>query len=202
MPQSSSPFPYKVEYFDIETANVFHREYEVDDFLNTYWILQTILPTRFYEYNGKFFFSYLVDNITYEVGPESLIKAYTWDFGSHNYDARNLKHFTDGTKLTLPYQIRHQGQNNRYIIAHIHLRDNSDALLIYDKSTNECKFTKSIYFRPILVSNEFLLFWVPHEWLKYLVREGILDEKNQQIFENLMNAEEEQNPIVIKYYFK
>ena len=201
IPQRSNSFPYKIDYYDIEKANVFHREYEVDNYLNTYWVAETMSPTRFYEYNGKFFFSYLVDNVTYEVGQESLIKAYTWDFGRHNYDARNLN-VVPGVKKILPYRIRFQGQNNRYVIACIHLQDDSDALLIYDKYTNECKFTKSIYVRLRHVSNEYVLFWVPHEWLKYLVSEEMLDETNRQIFKNLMNAKEEQNPIVIKYYFK
>jgi len=30
----------------------------------------------------------------------------------------------------------------------------------------------------------------------------MLDETNQQKFEDLINAKEEENPVIIKYYFK
>jgi hypothetical protein len=202
---------YRIYYYDMEEAKIFHQEYEVDDFFNTYAFLSLDFHTRFYEHHGKWFFSHFVDNVTYEVGPDSLTKAYTWDFGRHNYDPGKLDLPNAPSSIsTLPYRIIFQEQNNRYLMALIALRksiSNALVFLMYDKSTNECKyierFTESVDFLPRKVSNEYVLSWCSHRGvLENYVSEEMLDETNLQKFKDLMNAEEEMNPIVIKYYFK
>lgn len=140
-----------------------------------------------------------------------MIKAYTWDFGRHNYDAKKLNLPNDPSSITsLPYRIFFQGQNNRYLMALIRLHNSIlDAVvyLMYDKSTSECKyierFTESVDFLPRKVSNEYVLSWCSHRGaLENYVSEEMLDETNRQKFNDLMNAKEEMNPIIIKYYFK
>jgi len=78
--------------------------------------------------------------------------------------------------------------------------------LIYDKATNECKyiesFTESVDFLSKKISNEYVLSWCNHGELEDFVSEEMLDETNRQKFKDLMNAKEEQNTIVIKYFFK
>ena len=81
-----------------------------------------------------------------------------------------------------------------------------NANLMYDKSTQECKFIarleESVRFCPKIVTNEYVLSFCNHgELEKYVTRE-MLDEVNRQKFDDLMNAKEEENPIIIKYYFK
>ena len=59
-----------------------------------------------------------------------------------------------------------------------------------------------IFRHPKIVTNEYVLSFCNHgELEKYVTRE-MLDEVNRQKFDDLMNAKEEENPIIIKYYFK
>jgi len=207
---SSGINSYRISYYDMEEAKIFHQEYEVDPFFNTFAFVSSVRHTHFYEYHGKWFFYHFVDNVTYEVGPDFLIKAYAWDFGRHNYDAKkiNLPN-TPSSISTLPYRIILQGQNNRYLMALIRLRNSvSDAsvYLIHDKSTNECKyiegFTESVDFLPKKVSNEYALSWCSHRGvLENYVSEEMLNEPNRQKFIDLMDSKKEMNPIIIKYYF-
>jgi hypothetical protein len=203
---------YRINYYNVEENKILHQEYEEDPFLNTAMFGSLTSHTPFYEYHGKWFFYRFVDRITYEVGSDSLIKAYTWDFGRHNYDAKklDLPNNNDPSSInTLPYRLNLQGQNNRYIMAQIRLRDEISAAgvyLIYDKSVNECKyierFTESVDFLPRKVTNEYILSWCTHGALERYVTEEMLDEINRPHFRNLMNLVEEENPIIIKYYFK
>lgn len=198
----------KINYYDVRENKMIHKEYEEDEFLNNYAFSPFAPP--FYEYNGNYYFYRLLDNETYEVGLDSLKKAYTWDFGKHNYDAKKLNLPDDPSSIsTLPYRINVQGQNNRYVMAYIYLRNNLlavGAYLIHDKSTNECKFiehfTESIDFIPRKITNEYVLTWYEHGELENYISEEMLDENNRKKFHKLLNATEEMNPVIVKYYFK
>jgi len=197
---------YKINYYDVRENKMIRKEYEEDEHLNNFFHIPTS-HTSFYEYRGKYFFYRLVDNTTYEVGADSLIKAYTWDFGKYNYDAKNLNLPNDPWSITtLSYRIDVQGQNNRYLLANILLVDNKGVYLIHDKSTNECKyiehFTEPVDFIPRKVTNEYVLSWCEHGALENYISEEMLDETNRQRFRKLLNTKEEMNPIIIKYYFK
>jgi hypothetical protein len=104
-----------------------------------------------------------------------------------------------------PYRLSLQGQNNRYVLAEIRLSTEKYANLMYDKSTNESKyiekFDEAERFSPYVVTNKYVLAYCYHgELPKYVTRE-ILDKKNRQKYDEFTNAKEEQNPVIIKYYF-
>lgn len=196
---------HKINYYNIKENKIIHKYYEEDELLNKYAIVPFAPP--FYEYNGNYYFYRLVDKETYEVGLNSLKKAYTWDFGKYNYDAKKLNLPDDpGSIITLPYRIIVQGQNNRYVMAYIYLKNNIPAYLIHDKSIDECKyiehFTESVDFIPRKITNEYVLTWYQHGELENYISEKMLDENNRKIFHKLLNASEEMNPIIVKYYFK
>lgn len=202
---------YKINYQDVVKNEIIYKDYKVDAFFDNNAHLPGFAHTVFYNYDGKWFFSHLADNVTYEVGIDSLIKAYTWDFGKYNYDAKNLNlPYGDPFAIDpLPYKINLQGQNNRFLLAHISLRNytpKAGVHLIYDKSIDECKyiekFVESVQFNPRKVTNEYVLTWSEHGALENYITEEMLDEENRQKFQKLLDAEEEQNPILIKYYFK
>jgi len=202
----------RINYYNIEENRFIHQEYEDDSFFAVFFFISLTSPTPFYEYHGKWFFYRFIDNITYEVGQDSLIKAYQWDFGRYNYDPKHLDlpNRNDWASInTLPYRINLQGQNNKYVIAHIELRNlipKAGAYLMYDKSANECKyiehFTESVDFLPRKVTNEYVLTFCTHGELEKYITQEMLDNTNRKKFEALMNAKEEQNPVIIKYYFK
>lgn len=196
---------YKINYYNIKENRIIHKDYEEDELLNNNAIVPFAPP--FYEYNGNYYFYRLVDKETYEVGLNSLKKAYTWDFGKYNYDAKKLNLPDDpGSIITLSYRIIVQGQNNRYVMAYIYLQNNIPAYLIHDKSIDECKyiehFTESVDFIPRKITNEYVLTWYQHGELENYISEEMLDENNRKIFHKLLNASEEMNPVIVKYYFK
>ena len=202
----------KINYYNIEENRFVHQEYEDDSFLDTFYFISKTSPTPFYEYHGKWFFYRFVDNMTYEVGQDSLIKAYQWDFGRYNYDPKHLDlpDRNDHTSISaLPYTINLQGQNNKFVIAQIRLRNwspESGVYLMYDKSTNACKFIEHfdepVDFLPRKVTNEYVLTFYTHGELDKYITPAMLDNANRKKFDALMNAKEEQNPVIIKYYFK
>ena len=189
---------------------ILHQEYEEN------WFTERFANNVLYEYHGKWYFFRIFDNETYELGSESLVKVYTWDFGKFNYDTNKMS-FPDKISHDImqmaevakrfPFRIPVQGQNNRYIMAQILLKNDVAANLIYDKSIHECKFiehfTEVVEFQPYIVTNEYVLSWCRHGALEKYVTEEMLDEDNRQKFRVLINTvEEELNPVIIKYYFK
>jgi len=201
--------PSGITYYDAEESTIIHQEYELDSFFSrSLLVIGSFIPSRFYCYQEKWFFSHYVDNETYEIGEQSLIKAYTWDFGRYNYDPKKLNIPLDPSipRSPFPYNIRFQSQNNKYVMAYCSKNRETNFSLIYDKSTDKCKliehFTESVDFLPIEVTNEYVLSHSSHGELKNFISEEMLDENNRQIFKDLMNSKEEENPIIIKYYFK
>jgi uncharacterized protein YbcC (UPF0753/DUF2309 family) len=77
---------------------------------------------------------------------------------------------------------------------------------IYDKSLQKGKFidgfTESVRLNPTIVTDDYMLSYCNDGELHNYITEQMLDEKNRQILEDLNNAEDEQNPVIIKYYFK
>jgi len=205
--------PFYIAYYDIEEKKILSQEYENYS--------RNSLP-GFYFYNNRWYFKPVYDNMIYEVAPNSLIESYSLDFGKFNYKIKEEifpRTLTQGlttssqidAKLTeaqnkYPYRIRYQGQNYKYVIAQIMLKNEENSVLIYDKSINESKFIKIfadlVDFFPYIVTNEYVLSWCQHGALEKHISEEMLDETNRQKFKKLINTVGELNPVIIKYYFK
>ena len=83
--------------------------------------------------------------------------------------------------------------------------------IIYNKETGETKyvlnFDENVWFNSyrgeeVIVTDEYVL--MPIQWvdLEKRVTKDMLNEKQQAILEELLQADMEQNPVLIKYYFK
>ena len=204
-------------YYDIETKTIQVQEYK--NFSRHY-------PFKLNHYNGRWYISSTFDNVVYALEPDSLIEAFTLDFGKLNYKLaedvfpRELR-ASLGLSLApasvvwaklleitekYPYKIFNLGQNNRYVIVRIDKKTDEFVYLFYDKSTHESKvinrFEESVGFLPVTVTNEYVLSYCNHEDLDKHITAEMLDEANRQKFKDLMNAKEEENPVIIKYYFK
>jgi len=201
--------PFHVIYYDMEENKVLHQEYEEKHGNN-------FSDQLFYEYHDQWYFSRLWDNTTYQLGSNSLIKSYIFDFGKQNYninkmemhvEIRDPKNDPRRFAEQFPYQIHSQGQNNRYVMARIRQpRENRRLNIMYDKSSQECKiierFDESVIFNPIMVTGEFVLCYCYHGELEEYVTEEMLDESNRKKLEAVMKVKHELNPVIIKYYFK
>ena len=202
---------HKIVYYDIEKMEFLHQEYEENVAMGT---IGNVSP--FYEYRGQWYFYRTFDNDTYLLGSEFLEKAYTWDFGKDAYDIRkvdflenlDLMSRVEAAKLRFPYWMSYQGQNNRYVMAQIRLKGIEYVYgnVMYDKSTHESKyikqFTESVDFRPLIVTNKFVINYCSHGLLEDYLTEEMLDEKNRKIFETYKEIRQELNPVIIKYHFK
>ena len=203
---------YRIHFVDVGLGEVTHREYEDDPFLNSFLFFAETAHTPFFWYNGNWYFYRFVDRVTYRVEADGLVPAFTWDFGRHNFDAGNLPiaNRREPTGITsLPWQINNQGQSNRFVIMDIFLTQLTSPygfVIIHDKAANEAKlidrWTEGVRFLPRKITNEYVLAWAFHDMLDRYVTEDMLDDANRQRFINLMNARDEENPIIIKYFFK
>jgi hypothetical protein len=95
------------------------------------------------------------------------------------------------------------GQNNRYVIAQI-LFKGEFVNAIYDKSSGACKyiphFTEQVLFRPIIITNDYVLGYCNPGELEQYVTEGMLDEESLKEYNQLIHLDA--NPIILKYHFK
>ena len=197
-----SPFDqYRIFYYDMNEMKIIRQEFEEKSF--------TRLITSFYEYRGQWYFYRSYSSETYEILPDSLDYAYSWDFGKFNYDIKKISENSAHNQETdnrLPYRFQLQGQNNLYVIAEIRIKNDVPAYLIYNKSTHTCtfiqRFKESVNFRPNVVTNEYVLSFCRHGELSNFVTDEMLDESNRQKLEILRNEKDEMNPTIIKYYFK
>ena len=210
-----------VNYFDIVDNQITYQAYDLKESSEGY-------STSTYYYRNQLFLSYSLDNETYIVGKDSIVKAYTWDFGKYNYDRNILtptlpEQVRDSRDYTMderrqrfediyrgiPYQIYFQSQNNKYVIARIMLGGSGFSLdnpnfanLIYDKSTQEIKNFPQLTVNPFILTNEYLLTYCSHGTLDKYINSEMLDNVNQKKINDLRNEPDELNPIIIKYYFK
>ena len=101
---------------------------------------------------------------------------------------------------------------DKYIFASVLWKDNDHrANIIYDKSTGKSKyiieFDEKVWFNSyrgeeIIVTDQYAM--MPIQWvdLEKRVTKEMLNDKQQIILEKLLQADREQNPILIKYWFK
>ena len=98
------------------------------------------------------------------------------------------------------YMIHSVRHNQKYVLASLCWKD-------YDQTKYVLNFDENVWFNSyrgevVLVTDEYVL--MPIQWvdLEKRVTKDMLDEKQQAILEELLQADMEQNPVLIKYYFK
>lgn len=173
----------------------------------------------FYSYNGKTFFSTALRHQVYEVTVDGLLPAYIWDFGKHNITEGTLEYYLNikdekrnkriiddcGTDL-LPYCLQEQNQNARFCYASLRRRMKSarDPMthVFYDKKKQEgyafdeladgCRMNFPLYFGDDYMLTD--VFYENREQYK-----SILPESE---YKKLENMKEDDNPYLLKLYFK
>lgn len=160
--------------------------------------------------------------VVYKIGKEGLEVAFQFDFGTYTREGTTAV-FSSEAKIYIskqteelfaqfPYLIQAVRHNSKYVFASLSLKDiNHWANIIYDKSTGKSKFildfAEQVEFNShrgeeIIVTDEYVL--MPVQWidLEKRIRKEMLDDKNKEIFEKLLGAKMELNPVLIKYRFK
>ena len=207
--------PHKIIYYDLVEEKLLHEEYNESYRLGSF----SNIP---YQYQNDWFFFRPIDLEVYKLGTKGLEVAFEFDFGSSTRKGTDIT-FTKESERDLyksideifnqsDYLIHSVRHNNRYIFASLSIKDMDDrSNVIYDKATGKSKliseFTEGVLFNSyrmeeIIVTDEYVL--MPTQWvdLEKRVRKEMLNDEQRIIFEKLINSEMEENPILIKYWFK
>lgn len=207
--------PEKIFYYNLDEQELLHEEFKEDKRLGSF----SNIP---YQYKGEWFFYRPVHPIVYKIGKKQLEVAFRFDFGTYTKEGTTAV-FSKESEYSLTktvneffsqfsYLIHSVRHNNKYVFASLSRIDLDDkANIIYDKSTGESKyilqFKEKVLFnayrgQEIIVTDEYVL--MPSQWIdldKYITKD-MLDDKQKIIFEELLKSEMEENPILIKYWFK
>lgn len=207
--------PKKIAYFDLNKQKLLHEEFEEDMAIGSY----SQIP---YQYKDEWFFYRPFHPIVYKIEKKQLEASFKFDFGKYTKDGRTAvlsqeakMNFTKNKEemyAQFSYMIQAVRHNDKYIFASVLWKDNDHrANIIYDKSTGKSKyiieFDEKVWFNSyrgeeIIVTDQYAM--MPIQWvdLKKRVTKEMLNDKQQIILEKLLQANMEQNPILIKYWFK
>ena len=207
--------PKKIIYYNLTEQKLLHEEFEEDREIGSY-------SNEPYLYDNKWFFFRPFHPVVYSLGKEELELAFRFDFGKYDTDGRTVtlsketqRNFSKRTEEIFDqfsYMIQSVRNNQKYILASLLWKDEDHkGNIFYNKETGETKyilnFDENVWFNSyrgevVLVTDEYVL--MPIQWvdLEKRVTKDMLDEKQQAILEELLQADMEQNPVLIKYYFK
>lgn len=197
---------------------------ENGNILNSYWNDDRMFNLRqmspFFSYDGRMFFGMAVRQQVYEVLKDELKLAYVWDFGKDNITEsqleyylgiensgeRNNKMIDDIGTSQLPFIIKNQRQNERYCYAalrlsigirptltHVFYDKENDRALVFDYlDGKECRMNSPLFF-----GDDYLLTDVLYDDRETF--KSILPEEEYRKLENML---EDDNPCLLKLYFK
>lgn len=207
--------PKKIFYFNLDEQKLLHEEFEESRYLGAF-------SRNPYQYQNDWFFFRPVHPVVYKMGMKGLEVAFKFDFGKYTKEGRTTvlskeaeRNFTIRKKEIydqFSYIIQSVRHNSKYIFASLLWKDEDNkANILYDKSTGKSKyildFDEKVWFNSyrgeeIIVTDEFVL--MPIQWvdLEKRITKEMLDDKQKAVLEELLQADMEQNPILIKYWFK
>lgn len=207
--------PKKIIYYNLTEQKLLHDEFEEDREIGSY-------SNDPYLYGNKWFFFRPFHPVVYRLGKEKLEPAFRFDFGKYDTEGRTVtlsketqRNFSKRTEEIFDqfsYMLQSVRHNQKYIFASLLWKDEDHkGNIIYNKETGETKyvlnFDENVWFNSyrgeeVIVTDEYVL--MPIQWvdLEKRVTKDMLEEKQQAILEELLQADMEQNPVLIKYYFK
>jgi hypothetical protein len=208
--------PKKIIYFNFDKEELLHEEFEETRHLGAF------ATKNFYQYQDNWYFFRPVHPVVYKIGEERLEAAFQFDFGTYTQEGTTAIFSEEAEKFfpkkieelfgQFPYLIQAVRHNSKYVFASLSWKDpDRRANIIYDKSTGQSKFildfTEQVIFNSyrgeeIIVTDEYVL--MPVQWvdLEKRITKDMLDDRQKKVFEKLLQAEMEQNPILIKYWFR
>ena len=209
--------PKKIIYFNLDDKKLLSEQFEEHRSLGAY----SGAP---YQYRDEWYFFRPIHPVVYKIENEQLKAAFRFDFGKYATDGRvttisKKKPFIEKTEEVFnlfSYMIQSVRHNDKYILASLLWKELGEypgprGNIIYDKATGKSKyildFSEGVLFNStrgeeIIVTDEYVM--MPTQWvdLEKRIKKEMLSPEQQVIFEKLVNAEQEENPILIKYNFK
>jgi hypothetical protein len=207
--------PKKIIYFNLDEQKLLNEEFEENGRLGSF-------SNNPYQYQDDWFFFRPVHPVVYKMGKKKLEVAFRFDFGTYTREGKtavfskeadySLSRSVEELFDQFSYLIHSVRHNNRYVFTSLSRIDLDDkANIIHDRLTGESKyildFTEKVLFNSyrgeeIIMTDEYVL--MPSQWvdLEKRITKEMLDDRQKKVFEELLQAEMEQNPILIKYRFK
>lgn len=207
--------PEKIIYFDLDEQKLLHQEFEEISRLGSF-------SNNPYQYRGDWFFFRPIHPVVYKMGSRKLEAAFRFDFGTYTREGktavfskeseRSLSKCVEELFDQFPYLIHSVRHNSKYVFASLSRIDLEDKVnVIYDRASGKSKyiseFTEKVQFNSyrgeeIIVTDEYVL--MPCQWvdLEKRITKEMLNDNQKEIFEELLKSEMEENPILIKYWFK
>ncbi len=176
------------------------------------------LMKPFYQYDEESFFSSAYQPVVYKIASDSLERAYRWDFGKHNIDAklllsyseiengfeRNNKILTDLDDGVLPFSMERGAQNNIYY--YVALRKGVGfnrpwINVFYNKEDGKSfvfeKTSEGIYIRPVVFTDEYVIS-VLHLEDDVTAYKDVLQKQD---YEKILSRKADDNLYLLKFYF-
>jgi len=195
----------------------------VNSFYKENPVLDLFEVKKFYRYNDNIYYSKSLKSSVFKIDQYGYEVAYAWDFGKFNPERVKFdKDITDKRvwEMYESSQIKgihvSQFQNNNYYYTCIASSDtffvSQDKVkttyvhVLYDKRDNDAyvfnKFKEYLYFNPLYWCNEYVLsysFLFYYKDIPKFIDSPVFDEENRN---KLRAMKEDDNPFIIKYYFK
>ena len=177
------------------------------------------ITQRGYKYNDSLYSCHPLVNKVFKINQQGLEIVYAWDFGALNPEQTKFEKDIEvkGERLIQMYrsaQIKGiyvlQFQNDKYYYTYFSRFVNYDKVLhtnvFYDKRNHKKfvfeNFKEDVHFKPIMWNDDYALATLLPDFSlnKFkAIDPSILDEENRQKLEAM---KEDDNPFIIKYYFK
>ena len=188
--------------------------------LNSFWqdiyIINSWSSNVFYKFNNEVYFSLPLYNAVYKVKKEGLEEAYEWYFGEKTMDIKRHKISTgmynynrDVEVLVdklergvILYDCRRNYQNKKYYYVQLRFRFETqiNKSLFYEKKTGKNFFFETHGTSPFLYfQDDYMIGVLNYKNIDKFLNCPLIDEENRQ---KLLSFKEEDNPYLIKYYFK
>ena len=204
--------PKKFIYFNLDEKKLLREE-----FTENREISRLLGAKSLYQYQDEWYIFRPIHPVVYKVGQEKLEVAFQFNFGAYTKEGKtgtfsdesrsNWSKYLEEVFAQFPYSMNTVRHNSKYVLALLSWKDlNRMANVIYDNSAGESKFIlnfkEKVRFEPDILTDDYVLANCNWGDLKKYITKEMLDDTQKKIFEELVQSEDETNPILIKYWFK
>jgi hypothetical protein len=196
--------PFRLVYYDLDKKQIAGEAYKENETMGS-----MLNRSSFYFYRRDWYFFRPFDRQIHKVREHDIEVAYTWNFGKLNRNVENI-HSTESFRNNpqreydeitgqIPYWIDKIGENNRYVIAYVKIRQDF-VTIMHDKKMHDTKLTNEFDIYPGIVTNSYILSYCNPEQLEIFFPISLLSEKGREIYDKQIALDA--NPIIVKYIFK
>ena len=191
---------------------------ETGESLNSFWqdinIINACSSDVLFKYNNEVYFGLPLYNGVYKVNKEGLEEAYEWHFGKKTVDisrheiSTGMYNFNRDVEVLIDklersvilYECLRHYQNRQYYYVQLRFKRVHDRSFFYEKRTGKSFFFETGVNSTILYfQDDYMIGVLNHNERDKLLNCPLIDEENRQ---KLLSFKEEDNPYLIKYYFK